>query len=128
MRRKHDVKIASRLRPCMQRWVVRLALLVGLLIAAGGVKSIAAQTGVLKGAVSVTATGTNERLPGASLKLTPAQPGGIARSAVTDEQGEYKFENLATGDYTLEVELSGFKPRSLKVTVGQGINTVGDVT
>src|SRR5215475_3500009 len=101
MKRKHQVEEASRLRPCMQRWVVRLALLVGLLIVAGGVKSIGAQTSVLKGAVTVTATGTSERLPGASLKLTAAQPGRIARSAVTDEQGEYKFENLPMGDYNL---------------------------
>jgi len=90
-------------------------------------KSIAAQTSVLKGAVSVAVTGTSERLPGARLKLTPVQPGGTARSTVTDEQGEYKFENLAPGTYTLQVELTGFKPRSLNVTVGQGITTLDSV-
>ena len=125
--RKNDVEPASRLRPSTQRWMVRLVVLGGFLIVAGSMKSIAAQTSVLKGAVSVAVTGTSERLPGARLKLTPVQPGGTARSTVTDEQGEYKFENLAPGNYTLQVELTGFKPRSLNVTVGQGITTLDSV-
>ena len=125
--RKNDVEPASRLRPSTQRWMVRLVVLGGFLIVAGSMKSIAAQTSVLKGAVSVAVTGTSERLPGARLKLTPVQPGGTARSTVTDEQGEYKFENLALGNYTLQVELTGFKPRSLNVTVGQGIATLESI-
>ncbi len=124
MTRKNDVELASGLRPSIQRWMVRLVVLGSFLIIVGSTKSIVAQTSVLKGTVSVATTGTSERLPGASLKLTPAEPGGAARSAVTDEHGEYKFENLATGTYTLQVELSGFKPRSLNVTVGQGTTTL----
>jgi len=124
MTRKHHVERASKLRPCMQRWVARVALFVGLLIIAGGVKSIAAQTSVLKGAVGVVATGTTERLPGASVNLTYSQPGGTTRTAVTDKQGEYKFENLRPGTYKLQVELNGFQPKSLNVTVGQGITTL----
>src|SRR5260370_15322250 len=107
--------------------MVRLAVLGVFLIAAGSMKSIAAQTNVLKGAVSVAVTGTSERLPGARLKLSPVQSGGTARSTVTDEQGEYKFENLAPGNYTLQVELTGFKPRSLNVTVGQGIKALDSI-
>src|SRR5262245_44743328 len=127
MTNKDDVKKTSGLRPCLQLWLIRVVVLGSVFMVAGSWKSTVAQTSVLKGTVSVAATGTSERLPGASLKLTPAQPGGTARSAVTDEQGEYKFENLATGDYTLEVELTGFKSRSLKMTVGQGINTPEDI-
>src|SRR5262245_4203755 len=135
MTRKHHVEIASTLRPCMQRWVVRLALLVGLFVVAGGAKSLGAETCMLKGAVGVVANGATERLPGASVNLTDSQPGGKTRTAVTDEQGEYKFENLAPGTYTLQVELNGFKPKSVNVTVGQGVTTldciqleVGDVS
>ena len=127
MTNKDDVKKTSGLRPCIQRWLIRLGVLGSVFMVAGSWKSIVAQTSVLKGTVSVAVAGTSERLPGASLKLTPAQPGSAARSALTDEQGEYKFENLATGDYTLEVELTGFKSRSLKMTVGQGINTPEDI-
>ena len=121
MTRNNNVEKASGLCPSMQRWMVRLVVLASFLIVAGSMRSIMAQTSVLKGTVSVTATGTSERLPGASLHLTSAQPGAAPLSAVTDEQGEYKFENLAPGTYTLQVELSGFKSRSLNVTVGQGI-------
>jgi outer membrane receptor for ferrienterochelin and colicin len=124
MTRKNHVELASGLRPCIQRSMVNLLVLGSFLLIVGSTKSIVAQTSVLKGTVSVAATGTSERLPGVNLKLTPTQSGGSARSAVTDEQGEYKFENLATGTYTLQVELSGFKPRSLKVTVGQGTTTL----
>jgi outer membrane receptor for ferrienterochelin and colicin len=124
MTRKYHLEIASGLRPCMQRWVVRLVLLIGILIVAGGAKSIAAQTSVLKGAVGVVATGATERLPGATVSLTYSKTGGTTRTAVTDEQGEYKFENLRPGTYILQVELNGFKPKSVNVTVGQGITTL----
>ena len=125
--RKNDVARTGELRATIQWWMVRLAVLTSLLTVAGATKSIVAQTSVLKGAVSVAVTGTSERLPGARLKLTPVQPVGTARSTVTDEQGEYKFENLAAANYTLQVELTGFKPRSLNVTVGQGITTLESI-
>jgi outer membrane receptor for ferrienterochelin and colicin len=124
MTRKNDLEQASGLRPGIQRWMVRVVVLVSFLIVAGNLKSIMAQANVLKGTVGVAADGISERLPGASLQLTPTKPGGTARSAVTDEQGEYKFDNLATGTYTLQIQLNGFKPRSLNVTVSQGINTL----
>ena len=124
---KNDVARTGELRATILWWMVRLAVLTSLLTVAGATKSIVAQTSVLKGAVSVAVTGTSERLPGARLNLTPVQPGGTARSTVTDEQGEYKFENLAAANYTLQVELTGFKPRSLNVTVGQGITTLESI-
>jgi outer membrane receptor protein involved in Fe transport len=124
MTRKNDVEQASGLRPSIQHWMVRVVVLVSFLIVAGNLKSIMAQANVLKGTVGVAADGISERLPGASLQLTPTKPGGTARSAVTDEQGEYKFNNLATGTYTLQIQLNGFKPRSLNVTVSQGITTL----
>src|SRR5262245_9376415 len=58
---------------------------------------------VLQGTVSVS-SGSSERLPGASLTLTPANPGQMPRSAVTNDQGEYKFTDLAEGSYSLKVE------------------------
>ena len=125
--RKNDVARTGELHATIQWWMVGLAVLGVFLIVAGSMKSIAAQTSVLKGAVSVAVTGTSERLPGARLNLTAVQPGGTARSTVTDEQGEYKFENLAAANYTLQVELTGFKPRSLNVTVGQGITTLESI-
>ena len=62
-------------------------------------------TGVLQGIITVS---SGERLPGASLTLTPASPGQTPRSAVTGDQGEYKFTSLAEGSYSLRVEVAGF--------------------
>jgi carboxypeptidase family protein/TonB-dependent receptor-like protein len=124
---KNHVALSGELSATINWWMARLLLLGVFLIVAGATKSIAAQTSVLKGAVSVAAAGTGERLPGANLKLASTQPDRTPRSTVTDEQGEYKFENLAPGTYTLQVELTGFRPRSLNVTVGQGITTLESI-
>ena len=71
-------------------------------------------SGVLQGIITVS---SGERLPGASLTLTPASPGQTPRSAVTSDQGEYKFTNLAEGSYSLRVEVAGFASRTLNVVV-----------
>lgn len=129
MTHKDNVQRASRLRPgALLPFMGKVALLVTLLLAWAAVHPCNAQTGVLQGTVGVSsASGQSERLPGASLNLTPATPGQTKRSAVADEQGEYKFTNLAAGLYTLQVELSGFKQRTESVTVGAGITTVESI-
>ena len=71
-------------------------------------------SGVLQGIITVS---SGERLPGASLTLTPASPGRTPRSAVTSDQGEYKFTNLPEGSYSLRVEVAGFASRTLNVVV-----------
>jgi hypothetical protein len=94
--RKNNVQHASRLRPgTAQRLMVKLALLVTLSLAGAAIHSAGAQTSVLQGTDSVSsANGQSERLPGASLNLKPANPGQKTRSAVTNDQGEYKFTDL----------------------------------
>src|ERR1051325_3203149 len=71
-------------------------------------------SGVLQGIITVS---SGERLPGASLTLTLASPGQTPRSAVTSDQGEYKFTNLPEGSYSLRVEVAGFASRTLNVVV-----------
>src|SRR5258705_4896595 len=106
------------------RLTVRLALLVSLSLAASAINSARAQSSVLQGTVSVSgANGQGERLPGASMKLTPATPGQTTRSVVTNDLGEYKFTDLAAGLYTLQVGLSGFKQHTKSVTIRAGITT-----
>jgi Carboxypeptidase regulatory-like domain len=105
--------------------MVRLVLVVTVSLAAAASHSAGAQTSVLQGTVSVSsASGQNERLPGASLNLTPTNPGQTAHSAVTDDQGEYKFTDLAEGVYTLQVDLVGFKQHRESVTIRAGITTL----
>src|SRR4030095_9124302 len=127
--RKTNVQEASRLRPnTAPRLMVRLALLVSLSLAASAIRSAGAQTSVLQGTVSVRgANGQGERLPGASLNLTPATPGQTTRSAVTNDLGEYKFTDLAAGLYTLQVGLSGFKLHTESVTIRAGLTTVENI-
>jgi hypothetical protein len=81
---------------------------------------------VLQGTVSVSSE-SSERLPGASLTLTPANPGQAPRSAVTNDQGEYKFADLAEGSYSLKVELAGFASHTVKIVV-HGLTTLESIT
>jgi outer membrane receptor protein involved in Fe transport len=122
-----NVQPTSRLRlRTSQRWTVRFALFIALSLA--GTQAVLAQTGMLQGTVSVSSTnGAGERLPGASLKLTPASSGQPLRSAVTNEQGEYKFTDLAAGIYTLQIDLTGFKQQTKTVMLQKGSTAVENI-
>ena len=124
---QNNVQPTSRLRLCTaQRWTVRLALLITLSLA--GTQAVLAQTSVLRGTVSVSSTsGAGEKLPGASLKLTPASSGQPSRSAVTNEQGEYEFTDLAAGIYTLQIDLTGFKQQTKTVTMQKAVTAVENI-
>ena len=121
------VQPTSRLRlRTAQRWTVRFALFIALSLA--GTQAVLAQTSMLQGTVSVSTTsGAGERLPGASLKLTPASSGQPSRSAVTNEQGEYKFTDLAAGIYTLQIDLIGFKQQTKTVTLQKDTTAVENI-
>jgi outer membrane receptor for ferrienterochelin and colicin len=124
---QNNVQPASRLRSrSAQRWTVRFALFITLSLA--GTQAVLAQTSMLQGTVSVSSTnGAGERLPGASLKLTPASSGQPSRSGVTNEQGEYKFTDLAAGIYTLQTDLTGFKQQTKTVTLQKDTTAVENI-
>ena len=122
---QNNVQPDSKLRlRTAQRGTMRFALLITLSLA--GTQAVLAQTSMLQGTVSVTST-TGERLPGASLKLTPASSGQPSRSTVTNEQGEYKFTDLAAGIYTLQIDLTGFKQQTKTVTIQKGVAVVENI-
>ncbi len=55
-------------------------------------------------------------LPGAAVTLTgiePANQPAPAQTALTNQQGQARFERLSPGRYALTAEFSGFQPRSL---------------
>src|SRR6185369_14594766 len=124
---QNNVQPTSRLRlRTAQRRMVRFALLITLSLA--GAQAVLAQTSVLQGTVNVSSTnGAGERLPGASLKLTPASSGTPSRSTVTNEQGEYKFTDLAAGIYTLQIDVSGFKQQTKTVTIQKAVTAVENI-
>jgi hypothetical protein len=107
---------------------MRVALLICLSLGAVALRSAEAQTGTLQGTVSTSdPEGQNHSLPGASLKLTSATSGRTPASAVTNEQGEYKFTDLPAGLYTLQAGLQGFTDLTSPVTVQPGATTVENI-
>src|SRR6476659_11464998 len=124
---QNNVQPTSRLRlRTAQCGVARFALLITLSLA--GTQAVLAQTSVLQGTVSISSTnGAGERLPGASLKLTPASSGQPSRSTVTNEQGEYKFTDLAAGIHTLHIDLTGFKQQTKTVRLQKDTTAVENI-
>jgi outer membrane receptor protein involved in Fe transport len=92
-----------RTRPlCLQ--VVLLAAVACL----GSVPAVPAQTisGALRGAVT---DASGAILPGVTVELRGEAQIGGAQTAVTDQRGQYRFQNLTPGTYSLRVVLQGFK-------------------
>src|SRR5215471_4253033 len=90
---------------------------------------IAAEDGAtLRG--TVTALGANHetlKVPGALLKLTSTASGSAGLTAVTDDQGEYKFTNLSPGLYRLEISAPGFASQTRRLTIRPSDTTVEEV-
>ena len=50
--------------------------------------------------------------------------GSPPRTALTDARGEFRFQGLAAGDYTLTATLSGFTPFTTVASVGANASEV----
>ena len=84
----------------------------------------------------VTAEGANTPIAGARIMLFPAGrptgPFGMPPQALTDQNGRFVFEQVAAGDYRLDVQKAGFapvsnptqSPRTITVAAGQSLNNV----
>jgi hypothetical protein len=104
---------------------MRTKLLALLAAAVLVVPSIAAaqigQTATLTGTV---ADQSGAVLPGVTVTVTGESLIGGARTAVTDENGVYRFPTLPPGTYSVSAELSGFKPftqEDVRLQLGQTI-------
>lgn len=107
--------------------IVKLISVVAVIVVAATFFSVVGQTNNLQGTVVSSANGTNERLPGVSLSLVNNSSSKARLDTVTNEQGEFNFYTLTTGEYTLEVTSEGFKPHSQNVTIKQGVNTLENI-
>jgi Carboxypeptidase regulatory-like domain/TonB dependent receptor-like, beta-barrel len=89
------------------RKCIRLVLLafVSLLVS---ISPLASQTisGSLRGTVTDE---SGSVMPGVTIELTGASQIGGTQSATTDRNGQYRFQNLTPGVYTLKATLGGFK-------------------
>jgi hypothetical protein len=78
------------------------------------------QTAALTGTVTDSSGGV---LPGVTVTVTSEAVIGGSRTAVTDENGVYRFPALPPGTYSVKVELSGFRTitQEARLQLGQTI-------
>jgi hypothetical protein len=94
------------------RWTSALFLLFGVSVVSAQKevpKSDNDQRASIRGTVSTTVQNSLVSLAGATVKISPAPPSGMALSATTDDNGRYQFRNLQPGGYTIFIEAKGFK-------------------
>jgi len=101
----------------MQRIARFGTLLVILALVCAGPAAAQNTSGAITGTITDTQGGV---LPGVTLTVTNAET-GVARTAVTEADGRYRFAGLQPGRYDLKAELQGFgtvEVKSIVLTVG----------
>ena len=96
---------------------LRIVVLVALTTLVGSAVAYAQQASILGTAMDES----KAVLPGVNVTATD-QATGRTQSAITNEKGEYLFQNVPPGNYTLQAELSGFSTvvfKDVELLVGQ---------
>ncbi len=100
------------------RYVIGLLACVSLMLPAAAVgQTVGATTGAINGKV-VDASGAV--LPGVTVTISAAQMQGI-QTALTNEEGSYRFPGVPPGTYRVAYELPGFRTvvrEAIRVTLG----------
>ena len=101
----------------MQR-IARFGTLLVLLAFVSAAPAAAQNTsGAIAGTITDTQGGV---LPGVTLTVTNTDT-GVARTAVTEADGRYRFAGLQPGRYALKAELQGFgsvEVKDIALTIG----------
>ena len=86
----------------------RRFMLFAVVAVLGSASAPLAQTisGTLRGTVTDM---SGAILPGVTVELSGEAQIGGAQTTVTDQRGQYRFQNLTPGTYSLRVGLQGFK-------------------
>lgn len=84
-----------------------------------GAPALRAQTTTTGGIAGVVTDPSGASVPGATVTLTDMQRGGNQTTS-TNKDGEYRFELLPPGSYTVAVSSTGFKTASTTVAVPVG--------
>ena len=101
----------------MQRIARFGTLLTILALVCAGPAAAQNTSGAIAGTITDTQGGV---LPGVTLTVTNAET-GVARAAVTEGDGRYRFAGLQPGRYDLTAELQGFgtvEVKSIVLTIG----------
>jgi TonB-linked SusC/RagA family outer membrane protein len=105
------------MRPLRTSW---LAAIAALALTAAAAPLAAQGTGTIRGTVTAEAGGA----PLAGARVTVA---GTGRGAVTGAAGAYQVDGVPAGARTVHVELLGYAPRDVQVSVASGGTAVADV-
>ena len=97
------------------------AVLLALLLA-WMAPPIMAQSQYISGTVVDASGGV---VPGATVQITDAAKGGVARQTTTDNMGRFRAIDIEPGMYIIGVEKTGFKKTEVRVTLD--VNTKLDV-
>ena len=100
-----------------------LAALFGIL-AASSLSAQIVETGTITGVVK---DNTSALIPNAHVTVRNSDT-GLASNTVTDAQGLYVSPPLKPGNYTVEIDVPGFKPVVEKVRLEVGQRTAADAT
>lgn len=84
------------------KWLMAVALLLV------GINAFAQTTGSIQGQVMDQ---QGQALPGVTVKLTGDPIQGAERIAATDARGDFKYNALPVGRYSLSASLQGYIPR-----------------
>ena len=77
----------------------------------------AAQSGGIKGQVVADITDRRQPLAGVVVSLSSERVADKKLQTVSDFEGRYNFTGLTAGDYSVSVELQGFKKYEQKIVV-----------
>src|SRR5262245_31592946 len=90
----------------MRQLRVLLALVgfIGMTAGPALAQAVGATTGAINGKVSDTTGGV---MPGVTVTISSSSMQGV-RTAVTNEEGAYRFPAIPPGDYKITYELAGF--------------------
>ena len=99
----------------MQLWISALAILVASPLCCEAASAIMGRALDPQGKV----------ISGASVRL---EGGRYSKSTRTNSQGQFQFESLTPGSYTIAAEFSGFSPISREVAIQPGEAAVVDLT
>src|SRR5260370_31658394 len=129
---------AEQIMPCethgfhnTAHWVVRIALLVAMLLCGARLPAQEAthKHGTVRGTVSlVNASQEPSTSEGLMLELKPLAEGAGSLSAITDEAGNYEFNDVADGDYTLRLQAEGFEPFTATIRVRDGASIIQNIS
>jgi hypothetical protein len=99
-------------------------LVLGFIVATMLISASAAYSQVTTATIYGSVTdATGARIPGASVSLTQQETGAVT-SKLTSETGDFQFDFVRPGLYTIAIELSGFKKyqaSGIQLTAGQSV-------